>query len=379
MGKYGKKVEIQLNPLAYNIGLMGESGIGKTTIIKEVCEKLVGPDGYIALNVGKEDGHSGINGMVSEDVPDWAKFTDVLDDIIDNKETDYPDLKVVVIDTYDELMQLAEKETVRQYNKKALQDQKAKADTINSAFGGFGRGLDYAVDLVLDRLWELKKVGVTFIVIMHTKKRDIEDPVSGESYSILTSNVSQKYFNAIKTKLDFLGVGFVDREIVQEKTGKKDGKGKEIVKGKIAGESRVIRFRDDTYSVDSKSRFADIVDSVPFDSDAFIKALQDAILAEQSKSGVSVADAKKKQAKENKEKEKAAAEYSKSRVANKVNTERNDQLISAIKDAFTSGDEEMKNTIKAAMAENNVENFKDNTLPTAGFEAIAKAAGVEVD
>ncbi len=379
MGKYGKKVEIQLNPLAYNIGLMGESGIGKTTIIKEVCEKLVGPDGYIALNVGKEDGHSGINGMVSEDVPDWAKFADVLDDIIDNKETDYPDLKVVVIDTYDELMQLAEKETVRQYNKKALQDQKAKADTINSAFGGFGRGLDYAVDLVLDRLWELKKVGVTFIVIMHTKKRDIEDPVSGESYSILTSNVSQKYFNAIKTKLDFLGVGFVDREIVQEKTGKKDGKGKEIVKGKIAGESRVIRFRDDTYSVDSKSRFADIVDSVPFDSDAFIKALQDAILAEQSKSGVSVADAKKKQAKENKEKEKAAAEYSKSRVANKVDTERNDQLISAIKDAFTSGDEGTKTAIKSAMAENNVENFKDNTLPTAYFDAIAKAVGIEVD
>lgn len=379
MGKYGKKVEIQLNPLAYNIGLMGESGIGKTTIIKEVCEKLVGPEGYIALNVGKEDGHSGINGMVSEDVEDWAKFTDVLDDIIDNKDTDYPDLKVVVIDTYDELMQLAEKETVRQYNKKALQDQKAKADTINSAFGGFGRGLDYAIDLVLDRLWELKKVGVAFIVIMHTKKRDIEDPVSGESYSILTSNVSQKYFNAIKTKLDFLGVGFIDREIVQEKTGKKDGRGKEIVKGKIAGESRVIRFRDDTYSVDSKSRFADIVDSVPFDSDAFIKALQDAILAEQAKSGVSVADAKKKQAKENKEKEKVAAEYSKSRVANKVDTDRNDRLISAIKSAFTSGDEEMKNTIKAAMAENGVENFKDNTLPTTSFDAIAKAAGIEVD
>lgn len=88
MGKYGKKVEINLNPIAYNIGLMGESGIGKTTIIKEVCEKLVGPDGYIALNVGKEDGHSGINGIVSEDVEDWAKFTDILDDIIDHKDTD---------------------------------------------------------------------------------------------------------------------------------------------------------------------------------------------------------------------------------------------------------------------------------------------------
>lgn len=45
-------------------------------------------------------------------------------------------------------------------------------------------------------------------------------------------------------------------------------------------ENRVISFRDNNYSVDSKSRFADIVDKIPFDVDAFIKAMQDAILAE---------------------------------------------------------------------------------------------------
>ena len=43
--------------LSYNIGIIGEAGIGKSTLIKEVCEKIAGDEGYIMLNVGKEDGH----------------------------------------------------------------------------------------------------------------------------------------------------------------------------------------------------------------------------------------------------------------------------------------------------------------------------------
>ena len=51
--KYGKKTEISLNPLDYSIYLMGEGGIGKTTVIKQVCEKMVGDEGYIFLTCGK--------------------------------------------------------------------------------------------------------------------------------------------------------------------------------------------------------------------------------------------------------------------------------------------------------------------------------------
>ena len=37
---YGKKNVIKIDPLQYNLGIIGEGGIGKTTLIKEVCEKL---------------------------------------------------------------------------------------------------------------------------------------------------------------------------------------------------------------------------------------------------------------------------------------------------------------------------------------------------
>lgn len=367
--KYGKKVEIDLNPLHYNIGLLGESGIGKSTIMKDICEKLAGEDGYLALDVGKEDGHDAIAGIVSERIDDWAKFIEVTEDIIDNKTTDYKDLQVVIIDTYDQLFDLAEKEVIRLHNKK--NSDKPKIDTINSAFGGFGKGLDKAIELVLDRLWELKKVGVSFIVVAHTKKKDIDDVVTGDQYSILTSDISQKYFNAIKTKLHFLGMAYIDRNIVQEKTGKKNIKtGEDITKGKIVSESRVIRFRDDTYSVDSKSRFADIVDCIPFNADEFIKAMQDAIMKEHSKGTLTVEQSKKKAAKEAKEKEEFAAKYAEEKAKNHTDEDRNAELIDIIKTKFPDADDDTKAKVKSLMTKYDIPNFKDNDVSTKGLEEI---------
>jgi len=367
--KFGKKNEIKLDPLQYNIGLLGESGIGKSTIMKQICEKLAGPDGYIALDIGKEDGHSAIQGIVTEPIEDWAKFVDVTDDIIENKTTDYPDLKVVIIDTYDELCHLAEKEAIRLYN---IKNPDKKADTINAAWGGFGKGLDKAVDLMLDRLWELKKVGVAFIIIAHVKRTDITDVMTEEQYTMLTSNTTQRYFNAIKQKLHFLGLAYIDREIVKQKTSKKDNKGNAILNGKIAGESRVINFRDDTYSVDSKSRFADIVDKISFDADEFIAAMTDAIMKEQAKSGETVEAALAKQRKEAEVKAEEAAEYSKNRKKNYVDEDRNDEYIAYIKEAFMAAADETKDRVKEVMAEYGIKNFKNSDVSTEGLQKIVE-------
>lgn len=367
MGKFGHPNEVKLDPLKYNIGLLGESGIGKSTIMKEICEKLAGPDGYIALDIGKEDGHAAINGIITEKVEDWHKFVEVTDDIIENKTTDYPNLKVVIIDTYDELCKLAEKEAIRLYN---IKSQDKKVDTINAAWGGFGKGLDKAIDLMLDRLWELKKVGVSFIIIAHVKRTDMTDVMTEEQYAMLTSNTTQRYFNAIKQKLHFLGLAYIDRTIVKEKTKKKDKDGNYIEKGKIAAESRVINFRDDTYSVDSKSRFADIVDSIPFDADEFIKAMKDAILAEQKKSGVSLKEYEKKQKKEAEAAAVVEAEYSKNRKKNFVDEDKNDELIAVIKTKFLAADTELQEQIKDVMAEYNIPNFKSSDVSTEGLEKI---------
>lgn len=363
---FGKKNNINLNVLSYNIGLLGESGIGKSTIIKEMCEKLAGDDGYLALDIGKENGHEAIQGIVTEPVEDWQKFDEVITDIIENKDTEYPNLKTVIIDTYDELCVLAEKEVIRLHNKNR-KDGAPLIDSINSAYGGFGRGLDKAIEIILDTLWELKKVGVSFIIVAHTKKKDVDDVMTQEQYSILTSNISQKYFNAIKTKLHFLGMAYIDREIVKEKTGRKDNKGEEILKGKTVSESRVINFRDDTYSVDSKSRFANIVDRVSFDVDEFIGAMKDAIEAERSKSGESLKAAQKRQDAEDAKAAAKATEYSQRKKDGAIDEERNEEILAEIKKSFIDADSKVKKEISAYIKDNGFSKF-DVDMPTKVLE-----------
>lgn len=368
MGKYGKKVDVSLNPLDFNICILGESKIGKTTIAKEMCEKLVGEDGYIHFDIGREEGSSAIQNLVSEPIEDWNKLVDVCDDIVENKTTDYKDLKVVIWDTLDELVDIIEKEAIRQWN---IKHADKKTDTINSAWNGFGKGQDYALDLFLDKMWQLKHVGVSSIIIGHVKRSDIIDPITQETFSKLTADTTQRYFNAIKNKMHFVALAYIDRDIVKEKTGRKNVATKQdITINKAVSESRVISFRDDTYSVDSGSRFSNIVDRIPFDTDAFIKAMKDAIESERSKSGKTIKESEKEQAIRDKAKEESAIEYSKSAKVNKVDEDRNEEIVELIKDSLTP---EKKSGLVEKLAEYGMKSFKDvSNVPTANLEAILK-------
>lgn len=321
---FGRKNEIKIDPLSYNIGLIGESGIGKTTIIKEMCEKLAGEDGYLFAECGKEDGADAINGINYINCPAWSQdydkysnsvgFDELIEDILENKQKDYASLRTLVIDTYDQLVDIAKPEVIRMHNR---ENPDKPVKSIKAAFGGYMAGEDKANEIVLEKLWSLKTVGVHFIIVGHVKQKEQEDVSTGQKYTSLTTNMSIRDFNAIKTKLHFLGVASIDREIIQEKTGKKDNKGKDVTKGVIAKESRKITFRDDSYSIDSKSRFADIIPEIPFDSDALIKALTDAIKAEQSKSGKSFEETKAEQEAAEAEKLKEIAKVEKAKKAQK--------------------------------------------------------------
>jgi len=280
MAKFGKKNKVSTKLEDYNICLLGESGIGKTTLMKEVCEDLFGGDGYMIFNCGKEDGVSCLKDASYEDIDSYKKFDAVTKDIIQNKETDYPELKVIVTDTLDQLFEIVEPEAVRRWN---AENQGKKdfilAKTLNASWGGFGRGEEKVIEIILDRMWELKKVGVAFWSCGHVKTREILDPLTGQTYTTLSTNMMQKYFNGIKTKMHVVGVACIDREIIKESTGRKNVvTKKEITKNKVVSESRKIIFRDDDYGVDSKSRFANIVDEIPLDKDEFIKALKEAVL-----------------------------------------------------------------------------------------------------
>ena len=319
---FGKKNSVKLDPLAYNICLLGESKVGKTTLIKEVCEKLAGDNGYLFLECGSERGADAIQGINYINCPEWnmdydeltnsAGLADVCEDIIDNKTSEYPNLRAVIFDTYDHLIDIAEAESIRLWNKECRDNGHPEkcVKSINQAWSGYGRGEKKAIEIMFDTMAQLRNVGVASIIIGHVKTKEVSDVVSGESYQILTSDQQQNYFNALKKNLHFLGLAYIDRDVVKEKTGRKNAvTKKEETVNKISSESRKIKFRDDNYAVDSGSRFADIIPEIDMNADAFIQALTDAIKAEQAKSGVSLADAKKQQAKQDKELEKRVAKH----------------------------------------------------------------------
>ena len=187
--KYGKVNVIKVDPLAYNLGIIGESGIGKSTLAKETCEKLVGQDGYMILNLGKEDGIDAIAGAVYEDVPSWEVFEDLTDHVLEHRNTAYKDLKVLVYDTLDQLIDIAEQEVIRMHNRENMQNP---TKTINGAFGGFGNGQDKVIEIILDRIWELKSVGISMFLIGHTKTRTMTDPTTGTEYDMLTTDIDRK-------------------------------------------------------------------------------------------------------------------------------------------------------------------------------------------
>ena len=283
---FGKKNVVSQDLADYSIMLIVESGIGKTTTMYKVCQKEFGDDGYILLNIGREDGVSAINGVVYEDVENWKKFAAIVNDIVKNKDSDYPNLKVLVVDTLDQLIEITEPEVVAMWNRENLgKDGFVPVKTINAAFSGFGRGEDKVIQVICDMIWKLRKVGVQTWFTAHTKTRELTDAITSMSYSTISSNMMQKYFNGFKTKIAIVGVACVDRTIEAQGTGRKNIVTKKEVKvNRVVDERRKIIFRDDNYSVDSKSRFANIVDEIPLDADALIEALHDALKAESGSS-----------------------------------------------------------------------------------------------
>jgi len=256
--------------------LLGEPGIGKTTVMFETCCKLVGDD-YLFLDSGKEDGTKSINGINSEKTDTWKKFDEVTKDLVKNRDT-YSE-KIIIIDTIDEIFNMAEPEVVRRYNQEKMSEKNFKPiKSINSAYGGFGNGLTQVENLVLEKIWSLKEAGYTVWMCGHVKTKEVIDPVSDQTYNTLSALLSQRYFNCIKTKMDVVGMAIIDRTISTESTGRKNiATREEITRNKVKAESRKIIFRDDNYGVDSKSRLRYIVDEIPLDSDALIDALQEAV------------------------------------------------------------------------------------------------------
>lgn len=277
--KFGNRKTISKNVNDYMIGIMAPSGWGKTTLMYESCEKLFGPEGYFIADMGDEDGTAAIDDIAAEQIPTWKKFKEVVDDIVKNKDVDYADLKVIILDTLDAAFEKAEEYTVQTWNRENMGQQGFKAaSSINSVEGGFGKGLDRVIETVKKEIARLAKVGVKVWWTAHVKEKDQTDLFTGTNYTTLTANMSMKYFNSIKNISHIIGFGYFDRTVEKQEVGEANVvTKKKKTRNAVTDETRKIKFRDDAMIADAKSRFSKIIDEIVLDTDEFIKAITDAI------------------------------------------------------------------------------------------------------
>lgn len=355
-----------------------------TTLIKEVCEKTAGRDGYIVFDVGREDGTKAISGIVAETVTTFEHqldddgnklpkyegtkgvgVMDVVDDIIEYKDEYYKDLKVVVFDTLDELINITENYVVDLANKENRRKGKpADVSTINEAFGGFMRGQDRVIEEILKVKDRLNAIGVQFWFVGHTKMRTKTDPLTQAEYDSFTTNLPQRYFVAFKDKLHFLGVIVMDRQI--DKTIEKQF-GHSVTKGILSNEKRIINFRDDNYAIDSKSRFADIEPTIEYGADNFIQAIEDAIEKERNADNTVNTEKLEKERKSEEEKE---AKKIKEATISKIKNENIDEdelktkALNEIKVILSNEVNQTENlsTIQKILQENKVGNLVNAEL-----------------
>lgn len=277
--KIGKIREVKMDIANYSYLINGIAGVGKTTTVTEIGQKEFGIDGFLLLTIGQEPEPVHIGNVWNERAKDWDDLEEIIDTIYEYKNEDYPNLRMIAIDSVDEVFRLAEAKVIELHNKK-LANPSDKINTIKSAFGGYQAGENKVVDMVSTTLFKLRDIGISLFFIGHTKQKNKKDQMLDIEFEQITSNLDNKYYNCIKDKVNIVMCAYVERELTDLETRKDAFSKKNKQVGKIASEKRVVSFRDEEYAIDVKSHLKYIVSKCDLDSDVIIRELKTAIKKE---------------------------------------------------------------------------------------------------
>lgn len=269
----------------YSYFINGVGGIGKTTLAYEIGKKITGSnEGTLIITCGEEPKPEHINGAFYEYAPTFDAFIRIAKELVKNK-SDFPYTKFIAIDSVDELARITQNYVIKEWNDQC--DIKERAKTIKQAYKGFQAGEDRTRDLMIEYLFgKLESAGYKLLLIGHTKLKTKEDIFSGISYEQITCNLDNKYYNALKDKVNLVATCYNEKTIenIEEKKNAFTKKMDKV--GNLTSEKRVIVFRDDDMAIDTKSHFKYIVPKVEFGVDNFINAVTEALEKQASEGNI---------------------------------------------------------------------------------------------
>lgn len=351
--KIGHITEVKVTLDNYNYLMNGVAGIGKTTTVAEIGQKEFGSDGFLLLTIGREPKPNHIGGLWNEVVKDWDDLEEIIEILCDNDDGEYNNLRMVGIDSVDEIFRLAEEKVIELHNKKVT-NPSDKIDTIKRAFGGFQAGENKVISLVTQTLFKLNDRGVYLFCIGHTKQKNKTDQLTEIEYEQITSNLDNKYYNCIKDKVNIVMCAYMEREFTDLKTRKDAFSKTNKDVGSIAKEERVVSFRDESYAIDVKSHLKYIVPKCKLDSDDIIKELKDAMRKQAGIFEENISDdkIKEKVIKEKKEKEELIEN-------NSLSLKQKEAIIGEIKNSLSKIEMEQ---LQEIMKKYGFSNFNDASI-----------------
>ena len=273
--KFGKTYKMSEKFEDYSYIINGVGGIGKTTLVYEIGKLVTGSnEGTFIITCGGENKPKHIPDAFGDVAPDFKTFKAIVKELCDNKEA-YPYTKFVAIDSLDEYARIVEDYVVAEWN--ASCDISERAKSIKQAYKGFQGGENRATSLLIQQVMKLRDAGYSLLEIGHTKTKTKEDVTTKIQFEQLTCNLDNKYYNALKDKVNLVAMCYFEH-IIENVEEKKNAFTKKMNKvGELVDRKRVMVFADDDNAIDCKSHFEYIAHKIDFTAEGFVNAVEEAI------------------------------------------------------------------------------------------------------
>jgi hypothetical protein len=243
--------------------------------VYEIGKIITGSDeGTFIITCGGENKPKHIPGAFGDVAPDFKTFCAIVKELCDNK-AEYPATKFVAIDSLDEYARIAENFVVAEWN--ATCDINERAKSIAQAYKGYQKGENRACDLMIQQIIKLQNAGYSILEIGHTKTKLKEDILTKVQFEQLTCNLDNKYYNALKDKVNLVCMCYWEN-LVENIEEKKNAFTKKMDKvGELTDRKRVMVFADDDNAIDTKTHFEYITHKIDLSAEGLIKAVEEAI------------------------------------------------------------------------------------------------------
>ena len=213
------------------IYLRGESKTGKSTLFRDMILEKYNGDASKGLlcQIGNETGANFLSDLQTTHIDNYKDLIELQKLLITGKGKEH-NIEMVCFDTIDEITEIFEKEVCR-----LSQIETGKpCKTINSAYSGYGMGMEKTKSLMKSYFTKLHRAGFGIFCISHSKVKNIKPKGCNEdeSYMVLSSSLSNAYNSVFEDIFDAILTITVERNVVD---------------GKIENTERRLYFRSDGY------------------------------------------------------------------------------------------------------------------------------------